>query len=148
MIDIAHFKLLVDQLSDEDETVSTLLKAHLFTEHLIDQILGQHLNGNRDKVYHLKLRYAQKLSLLESFDLVPAEIVASLSELNRLRNQCVHTLSAKPSPDEIRPIFDRLASLAPPNAREDRDTKRMLQRYMAFMCGYLPTPTPDIAQEA
>jgi hypothetical protein len=146
--DIPHLKLLVEQLSDKDETVSTLLKAHLFTEHLIDQILGEYLGGNRDKVYRLKLGYAQKLTLLESFDLVPPEIVTSLSELNRLRNKSVHTLNAKPTPQEIRPIFDRLPEPGLPNAREHNDANLMLHRYMAFMCGYLPTPPADAIQDA
>lgn len=141
-------RLLIEQFSDKDETVSTLLKAHLFTEHLIDQILGQHLDGKRDKVYRLKLGYAKKLSLLESFDLVPDEIHASLTKLNQLRNHCVHTLNAKPSPAEIQPIFDDLPSLAMPNAREVGNTKYMLNRYMAFMCGYLPTPTNDVPNVA
>jgi hypothetical protein len=59
MLDPAEWKLLIDQLNAENETISFLLKAHLLSEYHVDRLLVDYLGEKREPLYRIGLRFAQ-----------------------------------------------------------------------------------------
>jgi hypothetical protein len=76
-IEKAEQMRFVEQLYAENETISFLLKAHLYSEYWLDRLLA--LGQMREPLERMRLSFAQKLSLLDSFALLPVECTRSFS---------------------------------------------------------------------
>jgi hypothetical protein len=129
-------RLIPDQIFDSDETVSLVLKTHLFAEYLIEGLLSEHLGDNAVPILQLELSFYQKLSLISSYELIPDYVVGSLRRLNRLRNKCVHTFNLKPNREDVFFIFEGITDELP-YPDYDVEVKILLLRYMGFIAGYL-----------
>jgi hypothetical protein len=128
-------KLLLEQLDAEDETVSFLLKTHLFSEYHLDRLLANYLGEKREPLERIDLRFAQKLSLVDAFALLPEECIRSLRALNKLRNRCVHTFNTRPSMEDVRNVASELSGFLP-CANAIDNVPQFLKAYMAFLFGY------------
>ncbi len=132
--------LVQEQISNNDETVSLVLKTHLFTEYLMEGLLTQQLGDKADPIIQLDLGFSRKLSLVSSYKLIPDFVVASLRRLNKLRNQCVHTLNLNPSYDDVFVIFDGITDYLP-YTNYDVSIKKLMIWYTGFVTGYLAPRT-------
>ena len=134
-IEQAEQERLLEQLYAENETISFLLKAHLSSEYWLDRLLAEYLEEKREPLERMSLRFAQKLSLVDSFALLPVECVQSLAALNKLRNDCVHTFNNRPTLEDVRKVGFKLADFQ--RAADSLQTVgEFLKAYMLFLLGY------------
>jgi hypothetical protein len=93
--DPAELRLLFEQLDAENETISFLLKTHLFSEYHMDRLLADYLGEKREPLDRIDLRFAQKLSLIDSFALLPAGVHSVLAGFEQIeesmRSHVQHT---------------------------------------------------------
>lgn len=143
--DRERLDLLWHTLIESGEIVTLVLKAHLFSEFLPDDMLLDHLGAKAPHIEALDLRFNQKLSLARSLGLLPEEGLQALGNLNRVRNNCVHQLNFTPSHEDIWQIVQPLAKdwVTLPQASEPQ---AILQRFMAFMCGFA-VPASELVTE-
>jgi hypothetical protein len=135
IFDQGEMKIFLEQLQAENETISNLLKAHLFSEYYLDRLLGEYLGKKRDPVERLDLRFSQKLSLIDAFALLPQECVRSLRALNKVRNRCVHTFNTRPAIEDIRGVVSELPALTSMGTAIEK-VPELLLTYMGFLFGY------------
>ena len=123
----------------ESDLVLALIRAHLYTEYLIEQVLVQNLPKGERITKGARFSYSQKLVVVSALNLVPNEIIASLRALNKIRNECAHELQ-----HEI--VLDHLTQLRTPlkNYSEDLesadhvfDLKLKLGSTIVFICSHL-----------
>ncbi len=134
--DTAELKILFEQFEAENETISFLLKAHLFSEYHLDRLLAAYLGKKREPLDAIDLRFAQKLSLVDSFGLLPQSCIRSLRVLNKLRNKCVHNFDTRPSVEDVRQVTDELDPFVP-RAESINSVPELLKAYMASLFGYV-----------
>ncbi|HEU5247904.1 MAG TPA: hypothetical protein VFU09_12520 [Candidatus Udaeobacter sp.] len=140
--DPAELKLLTEQLDAENETISFLLKTHLFVEYHLDRLLANYLGEKREPLDRIDLRFAQKLSLVDAFALLPEQCIRSLRALNKLRNKCVHTFNTCPSMEDMGLVA---AELIPFFRTEKIDNvPDFLKAYMAFLFGFFSAAAYDL----
>lgn len=126
---------------ESDDLVGYLLKAHLFTEAILEELLKLAFNEKAEAIlsigltYNQKLNLVSKLSLCNDWDLLPDYIVGSLRKLNKLRNRTAHQIGEAISDDEIIDLFNGLDDKLPyKNVLEDGQ-KVAIHRYIAFIFG-------------
>jgi len=96
-----ELKLLLEQLDAENESISFLLKAHLYAEYHLERLLSTYLGNKVSLLERFDLKFAQKLSLVDSYALLSTQCISSLYALNKLRNRCVHTFNTRPTSDDV-----------------------------------------------
>lgn len=99
------------KMIDIDDPVSQLIRCHLITESLLDELieLAFHPNGSAitsaGLSYDKKLQICSKTKLHEDWPLLPDFVIGSLRKLNSLRNRMAHRLGATTSLDEVMELF-------------------------------------------
>src|ERR1700682_5647925 len=141
--DPGELKLLLGQLDAENETISFLLKTHLFSEYHMDRLLADYLGEKREPLDRIDLRFAQKLSLVDSIALLPEECIRSLRALNKLRNRCVHTFNTRPTMEDVRQVASAFSAFLP-RAESIKNVPEFLKAYMAFLFGYFSAGSHDL----
>jgi len=139
--DPAELRLLFEQLDAENETISFLLKTHLFSEYHMDRLLADYLGEKREPLDRMDLRFAQKLSLIDSFALLPQECIRSLQALNKLRNRCVHTFNTRPTMEDVRQVASAISAF---RAENIQTVPEFMKAYMAFLFGYFSASRYDL----
>ena len=139
--DPAELRLLFEQLDAESETISFLLKTHLFSEYHMDRLLADYLGEKREPLDRMDLRFAQKLSLIDSFALLPQECIRSLQALNKLRNRCVHTFNTRPTMEDVRQVASAISAF---RAENIQTVPEFMKAYMAFLFGYFSASRYDL----
>jgi hypothetical protein len=142
-VDPAEFKLLLDQLNAENETISFLLKTHLFAEYHMDRLLADYLGEKRERFYRIDLRWHHKLALIDSFALFPEECVRSLRALNKLRNRCVHAFNTRPTIEDVRQVASAFSTFLP-RVESIQTVPEFLKAYMFFLFGYFSAAKYDL----
>lgn len=133
--DFETFAKIVDPDLDP---VLLLLRAHLLTENLIESLIMLVLERGDRIVFKGNLGYYQKVSLLDSFDIVPDELISSLKNLNKVRNKCSHEMDKQITISDIDFIGSSLKEEYTKTKREYRsDHKTLLYSTLSYICGYL-----------
>ena len=63
---------------------------HLLSEYQLERLIIDRLPRGDRVVDKARLTYHQKLTLVDSFNLIPDSVIQVLSKLNTLRNECSH----------------------------------------------------------
>ncbi|NMY16015.1 hypothetical protein HBN74_10675 [Pseudomonas sp. WS 5019] len=98
-------------LDDSDTPTSEILKIHLMTEIILEEIIRKVLGINADAILDEELRYKQKLAIcakLKLDDLSPAlntNAAGSLKKLNKIRNDAAHNINFEVSAENIEGLF-------------------------------------------
>lgn len=93
------------------DPVSQLIRCHLITEALLDELIELAFYPNGSAITSADLAYAKKLQICsasflhEEWPLLPSFVVGSLRKLNALRNRMAHELGATVSVSEIMELF-------------------------------------------
>ena len=91
-------KDFVDSLTNTDLMVVVILRFHLLTEYLLERIIESEL----PKGYIItKYSYHQKLEIVNALNILDDNIIRSLQNLNKVRNECSHTRKMKISQENI-----------------------------------------------
>ena len=109
-----------------DDPILLILRVHLYTEHLFERIISCKLPRGDRHLNDSNISYNQKLSLVSAFDYIPDEIIASLKQLNRIRNKCAHELHKEITIAEIdrigRPFGSKYTKIRRENVVDDFTT--------------------------
>ena len=138
-----NFSLLIDTLRNEDNLISEIVRVHLVSEYLLEELIRFSFNERADAILSIGLRYQQKLDLvsklkfIDDVDLLPHYIVGSLRKLNRLRNRVAHRLNEAVTDDEVKDLFMGLEDELPYHDMEKIGSVTMLKRFLAFLYGSL-----------
>lgn len=77
-------------LGRPDDLVPIVLRMHLLSEYQLERLIIARLSRGDRVIDKARLGYHQKLTLVDSFNLVSDSVIQVLSKLNTLRNECSH----------------------------------------------------------
>jgi hypothetical protein len=97
-------KELTEVLGQDDAVANRLLRFHLLTEYMLDRIITTRLKRGDRVLEDGNLSYHQKLLLVHSLDILPDKAIASLRQLNKLRNALSHERSARVTISDLESI--------------------------------------------
>lgn len=133
-----EFEKFQKAIGAETDPIMLILRAHLFSENLLERLINFKLPRGDKLVESGNLTYNQKLVLVDALDCLPDSVVSSLRNLNKLRNQCAHELHKKITDADITRIG---SSLGKDFTRFKRDAKfdeaELLRKVVDYVSGYL-----------
>ena len=103
--------IAMETFRDSDDPLGTLLRVHLLSEGIMEELIRISFNDNANALLSVGLTYKQKLELLakinieDDWPLLPDYIVGSLRKLNSLRNRLAHNLNADLSNQQVIDLF-------------------------------------------
>lgn len=137
----------------DDGVVGEIVRIHLVTEYLLEELIRLVLDDNAEPVLSIGLKYSQKLQLasqlelVEEFDLLPDYVVGSLRNLNKLRNRVAHRLNEAVEDAEILDLFVGLENELPYSELMGHGRIVALQRYLSFIFGCMLPKYESIENE-
>jgi hypothetical protein len=133
----------MEATKDDDGVISEILRIHLVTEYLLEELIRLVLEKNAEPVLSIGLKYSQKLELasklelIEEFNLLPVYVVGSLRKLNKLRNRVAHRLNEFVNDAEILELFVGMESELLYVELMENGQVIALRRYLSFIFGYM-----------
>jgi hypothetical protein len=125
-------------IGSENDPTMLVLRAHLFSENLLERLLTFKLPRGDKIVEGGNLSYHQKLVLVDALDCVPDPVVSSLRNLNKLRNQCAHELDKKITDGDITKVGSPLGKIFTRLKREANfEEVALLRSVIGYVCGFL-----------
>ncbi len=123
------------------EILTLVLKAHLFVEYLIDEIIKASFS-NPNKILN-KRKFSDKVNLLEAIGIEDSKseyrLLRKIRALNDIRNKFAHNLNYKLNPEDLEPLIET-------NKTGDKETDMTkLKRALFGVIGYLQA-TRDISR--
>ena len=88
-----HLMLVMRQRND----ALKILRLHLFTEYFLNEMLIAYLRTDQERLEKVRLRYDQKVRLLEFSSILDKNAVDPLRQINKLRQNVAHRLEYKVS---------------------------------------------------
>lgn len=86
-----YFLPLRNKKLEDSDDLSLVLRAHLLAELLMDMILKRNVKSQR-RLAKQNLTFSMKLTIIDSFRLIPEKLINGLEALNSIRNQFAHDL--------------------------------------------------------
>ena len=127
-----------EAVGDEADLVMLVLRAHLYSENLLERLIGLKLPRGDRVLENGNLSFHQKLMLVDSLDYLPDRIVSSFRNLNKLRNQCSHELNKSITMADITRIGSPLGKVFTDIKRECKmEELPVFGELIKYMCGYL-----------
>lgn len=125
-----------------EDPVLFILRAHLYTEYLLDRLILVMLPRG-DRVLEMgNLSYAQKLSLVSSFDYLEDTEITALRNLNRVRNRCAHERQRQITFADLEIIGRSYGSeFTKIKKEEHNNVSKSLGRMLSWICGSLAYST-------
>jgi len=148
-----NMPLLVEATKGDDGVLGEIVRIHLVTEYLLEELIRLVLEKNAEAVLSIGLKYSQKLQLasqlefVEEFNLLPDNVVGSLRRLNKLRNRVAHHLNESVKDTEVLELFVGLESELPYMDLMELGTLIALRRYLFFIFGYMLPKFESIENE-
>lgn len=96
---------LLLHLSDEQDTLSQVVRAHLYTEQGLYVLLNSYLR-HPEKINLDRLNFRVKLDLCVALGLIPVDLHRPLHGLNTLRNRYAHSIHFKLTRQDVAEIVD------------------------------------------
>jgi hypothetical protein len=133
--------LMMDKVRDNDTLIAEILRVHLVTEFLLEELIKLSFEDKAEALLSIGLRYQQKLELasklelVKEFRLLPDYVVGSLRKLNKLRNRVAHQLDEVVTDDEIKELFMGLENELPYNDLSELGPVHAMKRYLTFIYG-------------
>lgn len=120
-----------------DDLVPIVLRMHLLSEYQLERLIIARLPRGDRVVDKARLTYRQKLTLVDSFNLIPDSMIQVLSKLNTLRNECSHEREVVISASHVEKLGQSLGKEFTAMEREyPDDLKRLL--FAVFIRVYTP----------
>jgi len=90
--------LFLNEVVEGSDTLSIILKAHLYIEYYIDLIIKKKFKRPKEV---LKYNFAKKVEILYSIDLLTPDQNYNIKELNRIRNKFAHNIKYDISMEQL-----------------------------------------------
>lgn len=133
-----ELKAFHDAVGAESDPTMLILRAHLFTENLLERLIRLSLPRGDKVIEAASLSYAQKLVLVEALEELPDAVASSLRGLNKLRNQCAHQLGRTVSDADVVRIGSPLGVSFTQFHREAKyDPTETLRKVASYVAGYM-----------
>ncbi|MBU1365638.1 MAG: hypothetical protein KKE51_17620 [Gammaproteobacteria bacterium] len=133
-----EFERFEKVIGAESDPTMRVLRAHLFSENLLERLLIVKLPRGDKIIENGNLTYHQKLVLIESLDFIPDSIISALRNLNKLRNLCAHELNKTITESDITKIGSPLGKSFTSMKRSAKfDDAVLLGKVIASICGHL-----------
>ena len=145
--------LLMEATKSNDGLVGEIVRIHLVTEFLLEELIRLVLGKAAEAVLSVGLKYSQKLELasrlelVSEFNLLPDHVTGSLRKLNSLRNRVAHRLNEPVTDSEIKELFLGLESELPYGEVMEHGRTVALRRYLAFIFGSMLPKFESIENE-
>ncbi len=120
--------------TNKDDALAFVLKAHLFTEHLMDELLKIEFGEKYHAIEDLGLAYSKKVRFISKLGLATDEVIGSLTKLNKLRNNYAHEFKYSASISDIEQLFNGIDEIGL-NMVHEQPMERRLKQYMASIFG-------------
>jgi hypothetical protein len=78
-----------------------ILQTHLYSESLLERLLIAELPKGKKLINECRLTFFHKIKVVESLDIVDGQVLKSLSELNKVRNDLAHKFDHELTSDSI-----------------------------------------------
>ncbi len=125
-------------IGEEGDPVMLVLRAHLFTENLLERLIRSQLPRGDKVAENANLTYFQKLVLVDALELLPDMIISSLRQLNKLRNECAHQLQKAINESDVVRIGSPLGKFFTSAKKESNfDDVVLLRKVVDYVCGFL-----------
>ena len=92
---------LANTLSSTKDMMLLILKFHVFAQRLMERFILLKLPRADRLVRRARLSFAQKLALVNAFDLVHDSAIQAMAQVNRLRNECAHVHGTEIKEEDI-----------------------------------------------
>lgn len=125
-----HLSYLAYAKAASGEPVIAILRTHLLAEYYLEQLIHLCLARGDKLIESGNLSFYQKLILVESLDVLSDRLVASVKNLNKLRNKCAHELNREIS-------FHDIELLGQPLGPQFTKVKRKLPNTVEHMLGHV-----------
>ena len=133
-----ELKTFHDAVGAERDPTMLILRAHLFTENLLERLIRLGIPRGDKVIETASLSYAQKLVLVEALEELPDAVASSLRGLNKLRNQCAHQLGRTISDADVVRIGSPLGSSFTQFHRKAKyDPTETLRKVAGHVAGYM-----------
>lgn len=127
-----------EAINHEHDTTMLVLRTHLYTESLLERVILLNLPRGDKLIEASILTYAQKLLVVDSLDCIKDPVIASLRNINKLRNQCAHELSKSITDADVIKIGSPLGKFfTAARKKAEHDPAKTLQAVFAYVCGYM-----------
>ena len=97
-------KRFVKAISESNELVNIILRTHLLCEYYLDQILVAKISRGDSLIDDSRTTFAYKIQLIKAFNFLEnsqAYLLDSAAGLNKVRNNCSHTLDYSVSESDV-----------------------------------------------
>lgn len=117
-------------INENKDVITLVLKAHLYIEGLIEDILSSVL-VKPEKIN--RKRFSDKLDIFEAMnlDFFSGNLMNKLRSLNRLRNELAHRLNKNLSESDIQPLMENV------KFKKDSSLEKKLACAMRYLVSYL-----------
>ncbi|MFO0106219.1 MAG: hypothetical protein ACK52H_02890 [Burkholderiales bacterium] len=133
-----EFEKFQSAIGSESDPTMLVLRAHLFSENLLERLLNFKLPRGDKVIESGNLSYHQKIVLVDALDCIPDSIVSSLRNLNKLRNQCAHELDKKITDGDVTRVGSPLGKNFTRFKRDANfDDAILLRNVIDYVCGFL-----------
>jgi len=133
-----EYKSIWEHCDYELEPELIVLRAHLMSERYIERFIKLFLLKGDTVINQGRLTYVQKLNLMDSFGIVPKDLVDCHKNLNTLRNKMAHELGYDIKIEDVdligRPMGQTYAKL---RKERGQDFKDLLCTVVGYLCGGL-----------
>lgn len=132
------------------DPLSALLRIHLLTERILEELIRIAFDENAEAILDLELTYRKKLDLAAAvqldpeYPLVEPIIVGSLRKLNTLRNRLAHSLDATLDNQQVIELFMGVEQLT--GDPKDYPIEYNLRQYAFFVLGTM-LPKYELIEE-
>lgn len=132
------FERFRQAIGSEKDPTMLVLRAHLFTENLLERLITFRLPRGDKVIEGASLTYHQKLVVVDALDCIPDPVVSALRNLNKLRNQCAHELDKIITDGDVTRVGSPLGKEFTRFKREAKfDETVLLRKVIDYVCGYL-----------
>lgn len=133
-----EFEKFQEAIGAETDPVMLVLRAHLYSENLLERLILAHLSRGDKLLENGSLTYHQKLVLVEAVEGLPDSITSSLRRLNKLRNQCAHELGKKIVEIDITKMGSPLGkTFTEFKKKAEFDDARLLRLVITHVCSFI-----------
>ncbi len=134
-----EFRRVSETVAKEKDPSILVLRAHLYTENILERILTNSLpRGDKLAEHGSNLSYYHKLLIVDSLDRVDDQTISSLRNLNKLRNACVHQLDRDITFSDVTQIGSPLGKTFTRIKRDQKlDEVKVLRGVIMYILGRL-----------